>query len=157
MNEPERRAWVAGADDLAPVAWLLGAFRDSMGREEPSLSEIRATAEAIVAAGDGEYLLAAVAGREPAGVCQLRFRQSVWATAEDAWIEDVFVLESAREAGLGRALVELAIERARARGCRRIELDVDEGNEPALALYDGLGFTGDLKADVRSLLLGRRL
>lgn len=157
MNEPELRAWVAGADELAPVAELLCEFRDSLGREEPESSEIRTAVEAIAAAGDGEYLLAAIARRDPAGVCQLRFRRSVWASAEDAWIEDVFVRESAREAGLGRALVELAIGRARARGCRRIELDVDEDNAAARALYHGLGFAGDLKADVRSLLLGLRL
>lgn len=157
MNEPELYAWLAGADEFDAVAQLLGDFRDSIGREQPPLSEIRATVAAIAAGGDGEYLLAAGAGRDPAAVGQLRFRRSVWAPAEDAWIEDVFVLENAREAGLGRALVELAIDRARARGCRRIELDVDEGNTAALALYHGLGFEGDLKADVRSLLLGLRL
>ncbi len=157
MNAAELRAWVAGADELTRVAELLGDFRDSLGREKPTLSELQAAVEAIAAAGDGEYLLAAGARRDPAGVCQLRFRASVWTSSEDAWIEDVFVLENARASGLGRALVELAIERARARGCRRIELDVDEGNTAALSLYRGLGFAADLKADVRSLLLGRRL
>jgi GNAT superfamily N-acetyltransferase len=115
-----------------------------------------ATVRRIVAAGD-EYLLAAVGDRPADGVLQLRYRPSVWTDADDAWIEDVFVRESARGAGLGRALVEQAIERARQRGCMRIELDVDEGNAPARALYASLGFSDDLKADVRSLLLGRRL
>ena len=62
-----------------------------------------------------------------------------------------------RGSGLGRALVQAAIERARERGCRRIELDVDEANAPALALYRSLGFSGELKANARSLLLGLRL
>ena len=48
--------------------------------------------------------------------------------------------EDARRLGLGRALAEAAIERARERGCRRVQLDVNEVNAEALALYRSLGF-----------------
>ena len=61
-------------------------------------------------------------------MCQIRFRWSVWKTAEDCWLEDLYVREAARRGGLGRALVEAAVARAQARGCRRIELDVNEDN-----------------------------
>ncbi len=44
------------------------------------------------------------------------------------------------ELGFGRALVEFALERARQRGCRRAELDVNEANSAAVALYEALGF-----------------
>jgi GNAT superfamily N-acetyltransferase len=148
------RAWVADAPELATAAVLLGEFRDWFGHVEPSDEKMRAGVERIVADGDGEYLLAA--GRDEAeGVLQLRYRWSVWKSAPDAWIEDVFVRESARGMGMGRALVELAIARARERGCRRIELDVDEDNPPARALYRDLGFAENAKAERRSLLLGR--
>ena len=61
--------------------------------------------------------------------------------AEDCWLEDLFVLADARGAGLGAALVELALGRARERGCRRVELDTNECNDAALALYARFGFT----------------
>ncbi len=64
----------------------------------------------------------------------------MWKSA-DCWLEDLFVRESARRAGLGRALVEAAVARALERGCRRIELDVNEDNAAALGLYTGCGFT----------------
>ena len=35
------------------------------------------------------------------GVAQIRFRWSVWKTAEDCWLEDLYVRESARRAGSG--------------------------------------------------------
>ncbi len=107
-------------------------------------------------AGDGEYLLAAVDG-DPAGVSQLRFRWSVWTSAEDCWLEDLYVRESARRAGVGRALVEASLERARSRGCKRIELDVNEGNEAALALYESCGFSLQPKPPGRTLFVSRRL
>ena len=48
---------------------------------------------------------------------------------------------SARAAAAwARALLELAVERARERGCRRIELDVNDNNDAALALYRSIGF-----------------
>lgn len=151
------RTWVADAGELAEAAALLGEFRTWFGKTSPDDDAIRGAVERIAAGGEGEFLLGAADDGEPAGVCQLRYRWSVWTSAEDCWLEDVFVRESARGTGLGRALVEAGIERARARGCRRIELDVDEANEPALALYLSLGFSGGLKASKRSLLLGRRL
>ena len=49
--------------------------------------------------------------------------------------------DSARRHGLGEALVQAALDRARERGCGRIELDVNEANEPARALYERLGFS----------------
>lgn len=55
-------------------------------------------------------------------------------------LEDLFVREETRGAGLGRALVDAALERARARGCRRIQLDVNEANPAAVALYESAGF-----------------
>ena len=154
---PDPRVWIAGPGELDRAAELLTEFRDTFGNAEPGTEEILASAERIHAAGDGEFLLAAAGRGEPEGVCQVRFRWSVWTSSHDCWIEDVFVRERARRSGLGRALVEAAIERARARGCARVELDVDEINGAALALYHSLGFAGDLKAEGRSLLLGRRL
>jgi ribosomal protein S18 acetylase RimI-like enzyme len=157
MSDVEARVWPAGEEDLARVAELLGAFRDWIGAATPSDERMLASVERIRDRGDADYLLGALGSAPADGVCQLRYRWSVWTDSEDAWIEDVYVRETARGHGLGRALVELALERARARGCARVELDVDEGNAAALALYHRLGFSGDLKADERSLLLGRAL
>ena len=149
------RIWLAEEEDLDEAARLIAAFRSHFGRADPSDEEIRAGVGRVASEGD-EFLLAAADG-PPQGVLQLRFRWSVWTSSDDAWIEDVFVSESARGSGLGRALVEAAIERARERGCRRIELDVDEANEPALALYRSLGFSDEVKAELRSLVMGLRL
>jgi ribosomal protein S18 acetylase RimI-like enzyme len=128
---------VAAPGDAAVVAELLADFRDHQGRDWPTLELIRAGVERLIVRDDVDYLLA---GDPPMGLTQLRYRYAVWWDAEDCAIEDLFVRAEARGGGLGRALVSAAIERARARGCRRIELDTAEENEPALALYRSLGF-----------------
>jgi GNAT superfamily N-acetyltransferase len=151
------RVWTARPAELDAVARLIGEFRDFWGKRDPATAAIRESAERIQAGGDGEYLLGAVGHDEPSGVAQLRFRWSVWTSAEDCWLEDLFVREDVRGAGLGRALVEGCFERARERGCRRIELDVNEDNRAATALYEACGFTLEPKGPGRTLFLGRGL
>jgi ribosomal protein S18 acetylase RimI-like enzyme len=128
---------LATEDDVADVARLISAFRDFQGRDQPNDASIEASVRRLIADPNTDYLLG---GDPPAGVLQLRFRHSVWTGTEDAHLEDLFVDASARGSGLGRELVEAALERARERGCARIELDANEANEPALRLYRSVGF-----------------
>ena len=151
------RAWLATPDEADPIAELLVAFRDHQGVDWPSANAFLASVERLLEDRDTEFLLAAPdADSPPGGVLQLRFRFSVWKAAPDAWIEDVFVTADARRAGVGDALVTLAIERAAARGARRIELDCNEENTGALALYGRHGFSPRAKGGSgRDLFLGR--
>ena len=151
------RAWRAAPHEAEAVAELLVAFRDHMGAGWPSANAFLASVERLMDDMQTEFLLAAAdEDAPPAGVLQLRFRFSVWKAAPDAWIEDVFVSPDARRAGLGDALVALAIERGGERGARRIELDCNEDNAGALALYERHGFSPRSKGSAgRDLFLGR--
>ncbi len=152
------RVWLAGTDDAESVASLIAGFRDHMENTSPADGVIRATVDALLEDPATEFLLAAPDGQEAAsGVCQLRYRLSVWTGAQDCWLEDLFVDRSARRTGLGRTLVGAAFESARARGCLRIALDVNEVNTDAIALYRAMGFETESKPPGRSLYLGRKL
>jgi GNAT superfamily N-acetyltransferase len=132
---------LASETDVEATAALLAAFRDWWGRDRPTDAALGRDVSRLLADPNTEFLLASRAvAREPEGLCQLRYRYGVWHEAEECWLEDLFVRDSARRAGLGAALVEAALERARARGCERIELDVNEANPAALRLYERLGF-----------------
>ena len=128
---------LAGPDDIDVVARLLTEFREHEGRDWPPEEAIRAGVERLMPRDDTEYLLG---GAPPAGIVQLRYRWGVWWDAEDCNVEDVFVSAEARGSGLGRALVSAAIDRARERGCRRMELDTGDDNAAAQGLYRSLGF-----------------
>jgi ribosomal protein S18 acetylase RimI-like enzyme len=147
----------ATPDDIADLTRLIAEFRDWWGKTDPPGAQIRATLEALIADPSAEYLLAFDGDGDAVGVCQLRYRLSVWTGAEDCWLEDLFVSEGARGGGHGRELVERAFERARARGCKRIELDVNEPNVGALRFYESLGFTTEPKPPGRTLFVSRRL
>jgi ribosomal protein S18 acetylase RimI-like enzyme len=151
-------AWVAEPSEAAIVAGLLVEFRDHYGRDWPSANSFLASVERLMDRRDTEFLLGTPHDDSPpAGVCQLRFRHSVWKAADDCWLEDLYVREAARGAGLGAELVSLSLERARERGCRRVELDTNEANDAALALYRRMGFSERSKSPDgagRDLFLG---
>lgn len=147
----------AGPEDLPAVARVLGEFRDWLGKSEPADEAIEADVSRIHKGGDGEYLIAEDGAGDPAGVAQLRFRWSVWTSAPDCWLEDLYVRDSSRGEGIGRMLVEEAMESARERGAKRIELDVNASNEAALALYVACGFRIEPKPPGRTLFVGRPL
>jgi ribosomal protein S18 acetylase RimI-like enzyme len=57
-----------------------------------------------------------------------------------AWIEDVVVDEAARGRGVGAALNEAALARARSAGARTVDLTSRPSREAANRLYQRLGF-----------------
>ena len=136
------RVWLASGGDADAVVSLLIGFRDWWGRDEPSAESIERSVTLLLPDPDTDFLLTSVSEDAPAGgVCQLRYRHSVWTGTPDCALEDLFVREEFHRQGLGRVLVEAAVARARERGCARMELDVNEANPPAVALYEALGFS----------------
>jgi ribosomal protein S18 acetylase RimI-like enzyme len=128
---------LATPEDAADVTRLMLGFRDWWGRDWPPEDSWRRGVERLLADDLTDVLLG---GDPPSGVAVLRYRHSLWQDALDCSLEDLYVEEPARRSGLGQQLVLAVLERAAARGCRRVELDVNEANEPAVALYEKLGF-----------------
>ncbi len=68
--------------------------------------------------------------------------ESGWLTPEPhGFIYDVWVAPDHRGKGIGKSLVSWAADWARARGYRKIKLEVAESNARARHVYEELGFT----------------
>ena len=61
-------------------------------------------------------------------------------TGMRAWIEDVVVDEQARGQGVGNALNEAALDRARSEGAKTVDLTSRPSREAANRLYKRIGF-----------------
>lgn len=59
---------------------------------------------------------------------------------DEAFVENVCVTESARRQGIGRALVERAIENCKANGASFLSLEVRRSNTAAIGLYTAFDF-----------------
>lgn len=60
--------------------------------------------------------------------------------ATSAWVEDMVVSQAYRNAGLGKAILESALQWAKAKGATRAQLLVDIENMPAVGYYQHLGW-----------------
>lgn len=67
---------------------------------------------------------------------------STWTGRHGIYLEDLFVRESERRHGYGRALLKALAEVCAERGYRRFEWSVLDWNEPALRFYRSLGAVG---------------
>ena len=61
-------------------------------------------------------------------------------TGNKAWVEDVVVDQSARGKGLGKSLMNHALEDAKKRGVKSIDLTSRPSRESANKLYQNLGY-----------------
>jgi ribosomal protein S18 acetylase RimI-like enzyme len=117
---------------------LLHAFNVEFGEPTPDADLIAERAAPLIASGDVTVLFA---GDGPDGFAELRFRPSLYTGALDAYLEELYVVPEGRGQGLGRALLEAAMEHARERGAARIDLNTSDADVAARSLYESAGFT----------------
>lgn len=86
----------------------------------------------------GELLAAWNAG-ELAGYACLYWHFSSTRAVETVLMNDLYVDESHRRQGIGRALIEASAEVARERGAHHLEWSTRPDNETAQRLYDSVG------------------
>ncbi|WP_189491456.1 GNAT family N-acetyltransferase [Streptomyces antnestii] len=89
--------------------------------------------------GPRDHLVAELCGRL-VGYVRIAFPTSLAAHTHVRQIQGLAVAEEARGAGVGRALIRAAVDRARQVGARRLTLRVLGHNKPARALYESEGF-----------------
>jgi GNAT superfamily N-acetyltransferase len=79
-----------------------------------------------------------------AGFAHYLFHRSTWAPKRYCYLEDLYVAETARGLGLGRALIEAVYQKAEAAGASRVYWLTQSSNAQARVLYDkvadNLGF-----------------
>jgi GNAT superfamily N-acetyltransferase len=72
--------------------------------------------------------------------------------AYSAWIEDMVINKDYRAQGIGRQLLDSALQWAKEKGATRAQLLVDLDNESALGYYQHLGWTSS-RMGMRRLML----
>ena len=109
-----------GEDPEGGYAWFLGSQLDDND------------VVVLVAERDDEIVGYAYAGIEPLSWKELR--------DEAGFVHDLVVAESARRAGVGKQLLDAAVDWLRDRGMPRVVLWTAAPNEPARRLFEHRGF-----------------
>jgi ribosomal protein S18 acetylase RimI-like enzyme len=128
----------AGGADAPEVARLLHDFNTEFSEPTPGVAFLTERTRRLLADREITVLLG---GERPDGLALLRFRPSVWTPTLDAYLEELYVAPDRRGRGIGRALLQAAIDAARERGAAHIDLNTSEDDTAARALYERTGFT----------------
>jgi GNAT superfamily N-acetyltransferase len=131
------------APDLETIVALLADDPIGRGRENPGprLDACYRDAFAAIERDPNQLLVVAERGGQVIGVLQLSFIPGL--TRRGMWrgqIEGVRVATGERAGGIGRALLEWAIEECRRRGCGLVQLTSDKRRSAAHRFYEALGF-----------------
>lgn len=86
-------------------------------------------------------VLIAWRGDEPVGLALFFPEYSSWRGAPGVYLQDLYVSDSTRGTGLGRALMEAVYACARQWGATYCKLNTYKTNEAAIAFYERLGFS----------------
>ena len=129
---------LATAADAPTFGRLLHAFNSEYGEPEPDADTIAKRASPLIESGELAVLFV---GSGPDGFAEIRFRPSLYTGALDAHLEELYVVPERRGYGLGRALLEAAMDHARERGAARIDLNTSTNDVAAVRRYESVGFT----------------
>ncbi|HEX4008533.1 MAG TPA: GNAT family N-acetyltransferase [Solirubrobacteraceae bacterium] len=127
----------AGAGDAPAVARLLCDFNAEYQEPAPRPEQLARRIIELLDGGDTGIL---VGGEPPCALVLMRFRPGLWSRALECTLAELYVVPGRRGQGIGRALMERAIELARERGAGTMELGTGEADVVARALYESLGF-----------------
>jgi ribosomal protein S18 acetylase RimI-like enzyme len=135
---PDLTVRKASAADAPEVARLLHDFDTEFDEPVPEVAVLAERYAELLGSGEVTVLLV---GDGPDGFAQLRFRPSIYSRSLDAYLEELYVVPPRRGQGLGRALLESAVEVARGEGAAHIDLGTSETDVAARGLYESAGFT----------------
>jgi GNAT superfamily N-acetyltransferase len=133
VGEDEREAW-------NPLwAGYLAFYKSPLTRDISDL-----TWQRFHDSDEQLFALGGYINGELMGIAHYLFHRSTWAPHRYCYLEDLFVAESARGLGLGRALIEEVYARALAANASRVYWLTQSNNAQARILYDkvadNLGF-----------------
>lgn len=131
----------ATRDDVPALVALIAADQLGAGRETPDDPAPYLAAFDAIDADANQYLAVAELDGALVGTLQLTYLPGL--SHRGGWraqIEAVRIAEPHRGSGLGSELIGWAIERARQRGCRMVQLTSNASRDGAHRFYTRLGF-----------------
>jgi GNAT superfamily N-acetyltransferase len=131
----------ASAGDERALFRLIGELARFERLEHKVSGSAEQLAEHLFGARPVAEALLAEASGEAVGFALFFSSYSTFLTRPGVYLEDLFVLESHRRLGIGRALLEAVRQLARLRGAGRLEWSVLDWNQNAIAFYERFGAT----------------
>jgi GNAT superfamily N-acetyltransferase len=138
IDSTSPRIRAPGEADVALLVAMARAFHEEDGHPLTPAGE-RALRQLVVGDPSGRCWIVYEDG-QTVGYAVLTIGFSIEYGGRDGFVDDLYLVPSARGRGFGRAVLSFLLDEARALGIRTLHLEVGTGNDPAARLYEALGF-----------------
>src|SRR5262252_673533 len=101
---------------------------------------VRTAVEGLLADDSRGFILIAFQAAAAIGVACVSFTWTLEHGGKSAWLDELFVVPEQRDRGIGRAMLQGVLQRARENGCAAVDLEVDTQHARAERLYAREGF-----------------
>ena len=129
------------ADGVTAAANLLHDFNVEYDEPAPAPHELATRLAELI---DGDHVTVLLAREHEtgtaAGVAVMRVQPSVWSSAQEAYLAELYVVPGQRGQGYGRELITEVIRAARERGADYVFVITSEEDRLAQRLYESAGF-----------------
>lgn len=127
-----------GADCAGCAVLLLEQLREH--NIPGDFASLNCVLEKMIAHPALGFVLVAKSDGAIVGVAYVSLVLSIEHAGNVAWLEELYVLPSRRNHGVGAALVAAVLEKARTDGIAAVELEIDAGHDRVASLYRRSGF-----------------
>jgi GNAT superfamily N-acetyltransferase len=138
MQTPTFIVRTASPSDVPNIHALIVALAEYERAKDRVVATEADLMRALFADHPSVYAYVAMQGERCVGFALYFISYSTWTGRQGLWLEDLFVLPECRGEGIGKALLATLAKVAVDRGYTRLEWNVLDWNEPALAFYRSL-------------------
>ena len=96
--------------------------------------------DTLAAGGDAGFVVIAEEDGAARAVCTASFAQAVRTVGRYAILQEMYVEPDSRSSGMGRAVIDFALEHAVASGCQVVELGTPRSGDRQIEFYERAGF-----------------
>lgn len=126
--------------DAAILAPLIQAYTQQFEIHQiPDTQSLTDLVFSLLSTGFSEFVIAEIENK-PVGCLQINYRLSTREAVPYAFIDDVYVESNPHTSGITRSMVDYACQRADARGCAYVDVDILPDDTRSKKFYERMGF-----------------
>ena len=125
--------------DRDEVLRLVRGLLIELGGNPAPTDELHGVFDELVAGGDAGFIVIAEEGAAVRAACTASFVQAIRSAGRYATLQELYVEPDSRSSGVGRAVIEFALEHAVANGCQMVELGTPSKGQRQFEFYKRRG------------------
>ena len=131
---------LATPSDRDEVLRLVRGLLIELGGNPAPADDLFAVFDELVVGGDAGFIVIAEEEGRAKAVCTASFLQAIRTVGRYAILQEMYVEPDLRSSGVGRAVIDFALEHAVARGCQVVELGTPRNGQRQIEFYERAGF-----------------